>query len=314
MSEIDLARAVGFREDDHPVTWNKRDLLIYAVGIGAKHNDYSLVNELDQSWAPFPTYPVVLSFKGVEQDVVDFRKLLTGGKKAPGLPKFDPNRIVHASQSIEVLKPLPSVSGSGWKIQRRIVSVSENKSGILVDQESVLVDGQGTAYAKLYSSSFNLGSKATGSNFSKRIAGAPQAKPIPKDRKPDWVVRDQTSPQQAIMYRLSGDYNALHIDPRIGQAAGFGGVILHGLSSFGFAARGIISAIGGNDPHTLKYFGLRFTSPVKPGDALETSVWEVGPGPNGTTEVTFETKNLTTGKVCLGAGIAYVKKAEKSKL
>lgn len=52
-----------------------------------------------------------------------------------------------------------------------------------------------------------------------------------------------------------------------------------------------------NDPTALKFFGVRFTAPVKPGDALETQVWEVGPGPNGTTEVTFVTKNLATGKV-----------------
>ena len=76
----------------------------------------------------------------------------------------------------------------------------------------------------------------------------------------------------------------------------------------------MLSAVGGNDPNALKYFSVRFTSPVKPGDALETSIWEVGPGPSGTTELTFVTKNLGSGKVCLGAGVAYVKKSEKSKL
>lgn len=128
-------------------------------------------------------------------------------------------------------------------------------------------------------------------------------------------MNDQTTPEQAIVYRLSGDYNALHIgeflsvyaiqkteyvilDPKIGNAAGFGGVILHGLSTFGFAARAILKAVGGNDPQALKLFGVRFTSPVKPGDALETQIWEVGTGPGGSTEVTFITKDLTSGKVC----------------
>ena len=106
----------------------------------------------------------------------------------------------------------------------------------------------------------------------------------------------------------------LLIDPTIGEAAGFGGVILHGLSTFGFGARAVVSAVGGGKPDSLKYFGVRFTAPVKPGDALETSIWEVGPGPNGTTEVAFITKDATTGKVCLGAGVAYVIKTEKSKL
>lgn len=86
-------------------------------------------------------------------------------------------------------------------------------------------------------------------------------------------------------------------DPSIGEAAGFGGVILHGLSTFGFAARAIVSSVGGNDPNSLKFYGTRFTSPVKPGNEIETSIWEIGPGPDGTVEVGFVTKNLTSGKV-----------------
>jgi peroxisomal enoyl-CoA hydratase 2 len=129
---------------------------------------------------------------------------------------------------------------------------------------------------------------------------------------------------------LSGDYNPLHIDPTIGERLGFGGIILHGLSTFGFAARAIIKSVGANDPKSLKFFGVRFTSPVKPGDKLETQAWEVGSGPEGTTEVAFITKNLTSGKVstenfiltqgltfsqvCIGGGIAYVRKPSQAKM
>ena len=77
----------------------------------------------------------------------------------------------------------------------------------------------------------------------------------------------------------------------------------------------MLSQVGNNDPNALCFFGARFTSPVRPGDELETSIWEVGLGPDeGTVELTFQTKDLTSGKVCLGGGIAYVKKVEKSKL
>lgn len=87
---------------------------------------------------------------------------------------------------------------------------------------------------------------------------------------------------------------------------------MHGLATYGFVARGLISEVAGGDPTGLKLISTRFTSPVVPGDALETSVWEVGKGPNGTTEVAFVTKNARTGKLSLGQGVAYIKKAEKA--
>ncbi|KIL66063.1 hypothetical protein M378DRAFT_161290 [Amanita muscaria Koide BX008] len=301
------AQAVGYQFPDKPVSWNKRDLLLYAIGVGAKADDYRFVYELDNDFAALPTYPVVLPFKLADQDVNNFAERMKSGP-VPGLPKFDPNRVVHGTQSIEVLKDLPLVSGQGWKWKTRVTGVVENKSGVIVTNENLLVDPQGTSYAKLYSSSFHLGAKITGEKFSKVIAGPPQAKPIPKDRAPTHVVRDQTTPEQAITFRLNGDYNPLHIDPRIGNAAGFGGVILHGLSTYGFAARAVIKSVGGNDPKSLKLFGARFTAPVKPGDVLEIQIWEVGPGPEGTTEVTFVAKDLNTGKDVLGGGIAYVLK------
>ncbi|KAF8526871.1 peroxisomal dehydratase [Hysterangium stoloniferum] len=308
-----LSKAVGHQYESQDVTWNKRDLLLYAVGIGAKKDDFAFV--YDKAFAAFPTYPVVMPFKLDLTDVSNFREQVKGrGRTVEGLPTFNPDRVVHGSQYIEIIKPIPVISGPGWKLERKLVGVHENKSGIVVDQETVLVNPQGEAYVRMFSSSFNVGAKAYGKPFRKAITAAPAAKPIPKDRKPSYIFTQNISEEQAIIYRLSGDYNPLHIEPAIGISAGFGGPILHGLATFGFVARGILSEAGSNDPTALKAFGARFTSPVKLGDKIETSVWEVGPGPNGTTELVFQTKNLSSGKLSLGAGIAFVKKSEKSKL
>ncbi|KIJ24516.1 hypothetical protein M422DRAFT_128753, partial [Sphaerobolus stellatus SS14] len=121
--------------------------------------------------------------------------------------------------------------------------------------------------------------KGYGKPFSKAISGPPTAKPVPEDQKPQYVLKQDISEEQAIVYHLSGDYNPLHLEPAIGISAGFGGPILHGLSTFGF--------------------GCRFTSPVKLGGMCFTCVWEVGPGPNRTTKLTFITNNLPSGKANL---------------
>jgi len=307
-----MEKAVGFQLPPQPVAWTKRDLLTYAVGIGAKKNDFAFVYELHPHFAPFPTYPVVLSLKGDNEDVTDFSKVL-GKDEIPGLPKFNPERAVHGSMSIEILRPLPVETGKGWEMKRRVSGVHENKSGIILEIELLLVDPEGKEYAKMITSSFNVGAKTSGP-FSKALTGPPKGKPVPKDRKPDYVATEKTSPEQALIYRLSGDYNPLHIDPSIGAKMSFGGVILHGLSTYGFAARAVLKEVGGNDPQALKAFAVRFTAPVRPGDTLETSIWEMGPGPNGTEIVAFSTKVVETGKVCLGAGVAHVLKKAKGKL
>ncbi len=120
-------------------------------------------------------------------------------------------------------------------------------------------------------SSFNVGAKGTGTKFDKVISSAPPSKAPPRDKAPDFIVREKTLPESAIIYRLSGDYNPLHIDPSIGQIAGFGGPIIHGLATYGYAARAVLEKVGGNDPSALKHFGVRFTSPVKPGGELSES-------------------------------------------
>jgi len=309
-----LEKLVGQEYAAEPVSWNTRDLLTYAIGIGAKTSEKQFVYELDPSFAAFPTYPVAFFLKGTNQDVINFAERISGSNTIKGLPNFDPRRIVHASQTIEILKPLPRVSGPGWKLKKRLASIRENKSGVITESEYLLVDPNETPYARLFSASFNLAGKITGKRFAHSVASPPQHESIPHDRVPDWVVREQTLPEQALIYRLSGDYNPLHIDPRVGSEAGFGGVILHGLSTFGFAARAILNTVGGGLPSALRYFGARFTAPVAPGDELETNAWEVKKGPDGTTEVAFEVKNKSTGKVVLGGGFARVVKSERSKL
>lgn len=288
-----------------PVSWNRRDLLTYALGIGATVAEQQFINEHHPNFSAFPTYPAVLFLKGNEDSIASFTESINRSNYIKGLPYFNPSRLIHAAQSIEVLKPLPLVSGPGWLLKKRLISLRENKSGVILENEFTLVDPSGTPYARLTSSMFNLTGKITGQRYTHSISSLPLAKPIPRDRAPDWVATEQTSTSQALIYRLSGDYNPLHVDPGQGSS-----VILHGLATLGFAARVLVRMVGHGRPSSLRYLNVRFTAPVAPGDGLETSAWNVGTGPDGEREVAFEVKNTRTGKIAIGGGHARFEKWE----
>lgn len=102
--------------------------------------------------------------------------------------------------------------------------------------------------------------------------------PTPKGP-PHHQVEETTLPNQTHIFRLSGDYNPLHIDPALAQMVGFPGPILHGLSTYGFASRALLKTYCGNDPSRLKNMRVRFANPVLPGDTLVTQMWRVRSAP-----------------------------------
>jgi acyl dehydratase len=94
------------------------------------------------------------------------------------------------------------------------------------------------------------------------------------DRKPDTTVDIPTSTQAALLYRMNGDYNPLHADPALAKKAGFESPILHGLATYGIAARAVLKAFDVKDAARLKSIGLRFSAPVYPGETIRTDIWK----------------------------------------
>jgi acyl dehydratase len=95
---------------------------------------------------------------------------------------------------------------------------------------------------------------------------------------PDHRVTYQTSPDQALIYRLTGDRNPLHSDPSFAAMGGFDRPILHGLCSYGFTGRALLHTLCGSEASHFHHIEGRFASPVLPGDALTVAMWETGDG------------------------------------
>lgn len=298
MSEVtDAAQFITGKWFDTTVEYNKRDLLLYAVGIGCEELKY--VYEQEPDFTAFPTYPILLvNMKGVSYDVdtpassdrylgKDKRPL---GGGPPG-PRLKGVRVgVDGERYIERVKDMPT-SGARMTLRSRLYGVHKRGSGALVETESELVGEDGSTYYRFVSGGFQIGAhdfKDAGSTNSMNV--------VPPNRDPDAVVEQLVTPTRAHVYRLSGDYNPLHIDPKSPMVTngGFDGPILHGLCSMGHAARAVLGACANNDPQRFRALKVRFASPVYPGNTLVTRCWKTE-----NDRIVFTTTVKETGKVAI---------------
>jgi 3-hydroxybutyryl-CoA dehydratase len=92
-------------------------------------------------------------------------------------------------------------------------------------------------------------------------------------RRSDFAVGDtfrvlrEVDPFRPVYYAAaSGDFNPIHIDPRVAAAAGFRGAILQGMCTYSWAAEACAAYLG--DPARLRRLRVRFSRPVQAGDTL----------------------------------------------
>ncbi|KAF2204999.1 Thioesterase/thiol ester dehydrase-isomerase [Delitschia confertaspora ATCC 74209] len=305
---------VGFEFPTFPVTWLKRDLLLFAASIGCTADELHFLYELHPSFSAFPTYPVILPFKHTDQEVIDFYARSSSTPIA-GVPKFDTKGVLDGERKIEFLKPIPVTSeGKSFEIRSKVLGVyDKGKPGTVVETQQELVErGSGTVYTRATGSAFYVGQGGWGGPKGPKTVNYPP----PANKPADATHTIQTTTETALLYRLNGDYNPLHATPEPGMKMGFGGPIIHGLFSWNAAAHAVLQKIGGSDPANMKEFQARFASPVKPGDKIVVEMWRMGNLDDcGFEEVRFIVR-VDGGKVCLSNGRALVKSqgAAKSKL
>eukprot|EP00418_Pyrodinium_bahamense_P010606 CAMPEP_0179102670 /NCGR_PEP_ID=MMETSP0796-20121207/47531_1 /TAXON_ID=73915 /ORGANISM="Pyrodinium bahamense, Strain pbaha01" /LENGTH=249 /DNA_ID=CAMNT_0020800551 /DNA_START=215 /DNA_END=961 /DNA_ORIENTATION=- len=209
----------------------------------------------------------------------------------PRVPKLTGVRVgVDGERYIERIKDIPA-DGARMVVRSRLMGVHKRGSGAIVETESELLGQDGTVYYRFISGGFQVGAR----DF--KDAGTTNSMAVtPPDRDPDVVVEQVVPPTQAHVYRLSGDYNPLHIDPQspMVKNGGFQRPILHGLCTMGHAARAVLSACADNDPQRFRAIKVRFASPVFPGSTLVTRCWRTERG-----RVVFTTAVKETGKVAI---------------
>jgi peroxisomal enoyl-CoA hydratase 2 len=192
---VNVDQILSGPEATFSASYNQRDLLLYAVGIGESALQFTY--EFDESFAAFPLYPVCLPFKGQSQDVVPFPPE-TISATPDGMPSFNPAMILHGEQSVEILRPLDPAGGQ-LVGKTKVISFYDKGKGTLMETQTRFEDANGQVVAKLISGSFIRG--LTG--YEGKGRKLPSRVQIPK-RQPDFLDEFKTSPHQAQVYRLSG--------------------------------------------------------------------------------------------------------------
>ena len=275
-------------------SYTERDSLLYALSLGLGNDP------LDPDALPFiyegapgglralPTLAAVLGYPGFWARQPD--------------SGIDWVRLMHGEQGLTIHRPLPAAGTVlGRNRISHLIDKGEGKGAIVVVERQV--EGEdGTLYATLRQVIFCRGD----GGFSQLNGGQPSDPPLPalpatpEDRAPDCTDDQPTRPEAALLYRLMGDDNPLHADPAVARAAGFERPILHGLASYGLAARAILRQCAGNDPARLRSRDLRFAAPVFPGETLRTEIWREG------SRVQFRARVLERDRVVLSHGVAQI--------
>ena len=274
--------AVGATGAPFRHAWDGDDVILYALGVGAGAVDplqelqFTTENSQDTELVVLPTMAVVLGVGG------------SGAFRSIG--SFNPAMLVHGEQAVALHGPIPT-SGEVETVGT-ITGIYDKGKGAVIEVTSTSTDTRtGDPLFTTVMSAFIRGEGGFGGD-----RGPSGPKNSAPERAPDHTVTYATRPDQALLYRLSGDRNPLHSDPAFAAFGGFDRPILHGLCTYGFTGRGLLHLLCGSDPSRFTSMEGRFSSPVLPGEALTVNAWDTGDG-----EAVFQTRG-GDGRVVLDAG------------
>lgn len=283
---IDYANLKAWSFEDQLTDYTRNDCMRYALSLGYGQD-------------PLDEQELAFVFEDGLKTVPSMFTVLG----APGAWASDPRtgidwmRILHGEHRM-TLHGAPPPEGrlrSRTRISR-VVDKGEGRGALVITTREITDDSNGKLLATIDHTSFCRADGGFGSGDP-----APEMLPSnPADEPVDVSVTLQTSPRAALLYRLNGDRNPIHVSPSAAKSAGFARPILHGLCTYGMAARAILRECCGNDPERLASLSLRFSAPFYPGETLSVELWRRG------SNIHFRAIAAERGQAVLTHGLATI--------
>ena len=244
-------------------TYTDRETMLYALSLGAC-DDPMDAKELpfvyEKNLVALPSMAAVLAHPGAWI----------------AAPKFEVNvvKLLHGEQRISFHKPLPATGElrGEYKVSA-VVDKGADKGALVYFDKELYDNATGDLLCTVGATYFLRADGGCGS-----FGEAPAALPGVPETAPDFVEEIKIDKRAALYYRLNGDRNPIHGDPEIAKKAGFPAPILHGLCTYGICGLSVIRQALGYDVNRMASLGLRFSSPVFPGETLKVEAWNVDGG------------------------------------
>lgn len=257
---IDYPAVLDLKTEVAPYSWTDREAILYALGIGMSSDplneqELQFVNE---AFATHKQLKVVPTFASV----------CAWGAR-PEVIKLNSVMIVDGERDITFHKPIPVAASVTADAQVCGVYDKGKKKGAIIQDEVVVRDANGDKLVTILSSTF---ARSDG-GFGGPSEGMPEPHQVPR-RAPDRSMDVQIRPDQALLYRLSGDRNPLHSDPEFARRAGFPKPILHGMCTYGLTCRAVLQTYADYDPSAFQRHRARFSAPVFPGETITINLWK----------------------------------------
>lgn len=258
---IDYQNLRNWKFEDRVDRYSARDCMIYALGLGygsdpADEAELRYVHE--DGTAVVPTFLATIG--------------APNGWAADPATGIDWVKILHGEHRMTFHAPLAAAGAVRSQTRvTRVVDKGASKGALVVTVRDISDADSGAPLATVEHVSFCRADGGFGQGDE-----PPEALPATPQREPDQVVLLSTLPQQALLYRLNGDLNPVHALPHMARTAGFDRPILHGLCTYGMAARALLQACAPGAPQRLGAIAARFSAPFFPGETLRVEIWRDG--------------------------------------